>query len=158
MGEPLPFQEAGSGPAVILLHAGITDHGMWSAQIEPLADAGLRVIAPDLPGFGNAPGRQLDEPWIAVLDTMDAAEIATAALVGCSFGGAVAQRIAVLAPERVSALGLISAPAPGMDPSPQLLAAFEAEESAMEAGDIDGAVQAVLDAWLLPGHPRSCGS
>jgi pimeloyl-ACP methyl ester carboxylesterase len=48
----LPHDEAGSGPAVVLLHAGVADRTMWSEHLEHLADAGYRAVAMDLPGFG----------------------------------------------------------------------------------------------------------
>jgi pimeloyl-ACP methyl ester carboxylesterase len=48
---------------------------------------------------------------------------------------------------------LVSAPPLDDDPSPALLAAWDAEEEALERGDIDGAVEAVLEAWLQPGAP-----
>ena len=72
-----------------------------------------------------------------VIATMDAAGVEAAALVGNSFGGAVAQRIAVLEPGRVSALALISSPASGIEPSEQLTRAWEAEEGAMEDEDLE---------------------
>jgi pimeloyl-ACP methyl ester carboxylesterase len=147
----LPHDEAGSGPAVMLLHAGIADRTMWSEHLEYLADAGYRAVAVDLPGFGEArvtPGEQA--PWADVLETMDELSIERAALVGNSFGGAVALRVALVAPDRVSALALISAPAPDLEPSPELEAAWAAEEAALERGDIEAAVEAVVDAWTLP--------
>ena len=111
----LPFDDTGEGPAVVLLHAGIADRRMWGEQLGPLAGAGLRVIAMDMPGFGQAPVAEgKDEPWLDVLETMDAAGVDQAALVGNSLGGAIAQCVAVVSPERVSALALISSPAPGM--------------------------------------------
>lgn len=135
----------------MLLHAGVADRGMWSEHLEPLADAGMRVAAMDLPGFGDAPAAsEEDAPWNDVIATMDAAGIERATIVGNSFGGAVAQRVAVLAPERVSSLVLISSPASGIAPSDELQAAWQAEESALEREDVDAAVNAVLDAWLLP--------
>jgi pimeloyl-ACP methyl ester carboxylesterase len=81
--------------------------------------------------------------------------VKSAPLVGCSFGGAVALRVALVAPRRVTGLVLVSAPAPVEDPSPELEAAWEAEESALEAGGVEAAVQAVVDAWLLPGAPAA---
>jgi pimeloyl-ACP methyl ester carboxylesterase len=147
----LPHDEAGSGPAVVLLHAGIADRTMWSEHLERLADAGHRAVALDLPGFGEArvmPGEQA--PWADVLRTMDELSIERAALVGNSFGGAVALRAALVAPDRVSALALISAPSPALEPSPELEAAWEAEEAALQRGDIEAAVAAVVDAWTLP--------
>lgn len=151
----LPHDEAGSGPAVVLLHAGVADRTMWSEHLERLAEAGYRAVAMDLPGFGEArvtPGEQA--PWADVLRTMDELSIERAALVGNSFGGAVALRAALVAPDRVSALVLISAPSPALEPSPELEAAWEAEEAALERGDIEAAVEAVVDAWTLPDAPQ----
>src|SRR2546423_163807 len=101
----LPFDEAGAGPAVVLLHAGIADRSMWSEHLDPLAAAGLRVLAFDLPGFGDAPvapGPQA--PWNDVLGALNELGIGEAALVGNSFGAAVALRVAVTAPDRVREL------------------------------------------------------
>lgn len=147
----LPHDEAGGGPPVVLLHAGIADRTMWSEHLEPLAGAGHRAVALDLPGFGEArvaAGEQA--PWADVLRTMDELSIERAALVGNSFGGAVALRAAVVAPGRVSGLALISAPAPALEPSPELQAVWEAEEAALQRGDVEAAVEAVVDAWTLP--------
>jgi pimeloyl-ACP methyl ester carboxylesterase len=152
----LPYDEAGSGPAVVLLHAGVADRGMWSEHLEPIAAPGYRVLALDLPGFGTPPASEgSGAPWTAVLQTMDTCGIDRAALVGNSFGGAVALRAAVVARSRISALVLVSAPPPGLMPSPQLQAAWEAEESALERGDIAAAVEAVVSAWTLPDSPAS---
>jgi pimeloyl-ACP methyl ester carboxylesterase len=151
----LPHDERGSGTAVVLLHAGIADRRMWAEHLEPIADAGWRAIAIDLPGFGQAPAApQLGTPWMDVLDTLDALGIERAVLVGCSFGGAIAQRVALLAPGGlVAGIVLVSSVAEGIDPSPRLEAAWEAEEAALERGDTAGAVDAVLDAWTLPDAP-----
>ncbi len=139
---------------MVLLHAGVADRRMWAAHLPPLARAGFRAIAIDLPGFGQAqPGERPAAPWSDVLVSMDELGVDRAALVGNSFGGAVALRVAVLAPERVGALALISSPAPGVEPSSRLLEAWEAEEGALQRGDIDGAVDAVVRAWTLPGAP-----
>ena len=125
---------------------------MWSEQLEPLAAAGYRAIALDLPGFGEAPPpAEEDAPWSDVLETMEALGIDRAALVGNSFGGVVALRVAAVAPDRVTALALISAPPPDLEePSPELAAAWAAENSALERGDIEAAVRAVVEAWTLP--------
>jgi pimeloyl-ACP methyl ester carboxylesterase len=148
----LPHDDVGAGPAVVLLHAGVADRRMWDDLLPALAAAGHRAIAVDLPGFGDAFDPAY-APHTAVLDTMDALEVERAALIGNSFGGAVALRVAAVAPDRVSAMALVSAPAPGVEPSAELEAAWEAEESALERGDIEGAVAAVIDAWTLPDAP-----
>jgi pimeloyl-ACP methyl ester carboxylesterase len=150
----LPHDEAGSGPALLLLHAGIADRRMWSEHVAPLAAAGLRVVAVDLPGFGEAavePGEQA--AWKDVAETMDALGIDRAILAGNSFGGAVALRVAAVTPERVAALVLVSVDAPDLEPSPELEAAWEAEEAALARGDVDAAIAAVLATWTLPDAP-----
>ena len=150
----LPHDEAGQGPALVLLHAGICDRTMWAEHLEPLAMAGHRVVAVDLPGFGEAEIEQGDEaPWRDVLTAMDELGIDRAAVVGNSFGGAVALRVAAVAPDRVTGLALISAPAPGLEPSRQLEAAWEAEEDALKRRGVDAAVEAVVNSWTLPDAP-----
>jgi pimeloyl-ACP methyl ester carboxylesterase len=150
----LPHDEAGSGPALILLHAGVADRSMWSELLPALAGDGFRAIAVDLPGFGDAPvepGPQA--PWDDVVATMEELGVERAAVVGNSFGAAVALRVAVVAPERVSALVLVSTPMPA-EPSEQLAAAWAAEEEALDRGDIDAAAAAVAEAWTRPGPVR----
>jgi 3-oxoadipate enol-lactonase len=151
----LPHDELGHGLPVVLLHAGIADRTMWREQLGPIADAGHRVVAMDLPGFGEAAPAQEDAPWADVLQTMDALAIDRAALIGNSFGGAVALRVAVVAPGRVVALVLVSAPPPDLDPSDELRAVWAAEESAVERGDLEAAVTVVVDAWLPAGTPAA---
>ena len=76
---------------------------MWAEHLGQLADAGYRAIAVDLPGFGEAPVAEDEGEWTAVIETMDELGIERAALAGNSFGGAVALRVAVVAPQRVEA-------------------------------------------------------
>lgn len=151
----LPYDDAGRGPAVVLLHAGICDRTMWREHIPALASAGYRVIAPELPGFGEArpPEGHDRAPWDDVLETLAAAGVSRSVLVGNSFGAAVALRAADAAPSAVAGLVLVAASAPDLEPGPELIAAWEAEESALERGDIEGAVAAVLDAWLPADAP-----
>jgi pimeloyl-ACP methyl ester carboxylesterase len=148
----LPHDELGSGPALVLLHAGIADRRMWRENLRPLADAGHRVVALDLPGFGEAPAAD-EAPWDAVIATLAELEIERCVLVGNSFGGAIAQRVALLAPERVRALVLVSSPVEGLEPSDELQAAWEAEEAALEEGDVDAAVVGTVETWTLPDAP-----
>lgn len=79
-----------------------------------LADAGMRVIAIDLPGHGlsDKPGDArfytLDAQVECVLAMMDAIGVSRAILVGHSMGGPICARAAVLAPDRVAALALLA--------------------------------------------------
>ena len=146
--------DVGTGPPVVLIHAGIADRSMWSEHLQPLAEAGYRVLALDLPGFGETPAHE-QPAWDAVLDTLDDAGVDRFALVGNSLGGAVALIVAVLAPERVTTLAVVSAPPPVFEPSPELLRVWEAEEDALERGDVEQAVAIVVEAWTLPDAPAS---
>lgn len=80
-------------------------------------------------------------------------EMERAALVGNSFGAAVALRAAAVAPAAVSGLVLVSVPPLAGETSPELEAAWTAEGAALDRGDIDGAVAAVVEAWTQPGAP-----
>jgi 2-hydroxymuconate-semialdehyde hydrolase len=106
--------DAGSGPAVLLLHGsgpGVSAYANWRLTIPALA-AQFRVIAFDQPGFGYTE-RPAGAVYSAagwtdhVLGVMDALEMERVALVGNSFGGAIALRFAVEHPERVSRLVLM---------------------------------------------------
>jgi pimeloyl-ACP methyl ester carboxylesterase len=145
----LPTDDVGAGPPVVLLHAGVADRRMWADLLPSIAAAGHRAIAVDLPGYGAATDPK-PAPHAAVLETMDGLDAERATLVGNSFGADVALRVAAVAPDRVTAMVLVAALAPGVEPSGELEAAWEAEESALERGDVEDAVAAVVDAWTLP--------
>ena len=141
---------------ILLLHAGVADRTMWREHLEPLAESGHQAIAVDLPGFGDAPvAADRQAPWDEVLKTLRELGVERAVFIGSSFGAAVALRAAVRAPAAVAALMLVSPPPLNLDPSSALQQAWDAEESALASGDIDGAVAAVLDAWLLPNAPKA---
>lgn len=149
----LSYDEAGDGPAVLLLHAGVCDRRMWDVPFASLAAAGHRVVRADLRGFGGTP--VAEEPYSNsgdVLALMDRLGIERAALVGASFGGRVALFAALRAPQRVSALALLNAaPLPDTDDESPELAAFDRRETAFfEAGDLRGATALNVETWLGP--------
>jgi len=128
---------------------------MWTELLPQLAAAGYRAIALDLPGFGQAELAPESAPQREVLETMDALGAGSAVLVGNSFGGDVALRIAAVAPERLRGLVLVSTPPVPLKPSPELQEAWDEEAAALERGDIEAAVRAVVDAWTLPDAPEA---
>lgn len=105
----LHYVEAGSGPAVVLIHGLAGDHTAWREQIELLRSR-HRVIAFDNRGAGRS--TQVDEAVTTedlardTLALMDHLEVERAHVVGRSMGGAIAQHMALLAPERVASLAL----------------------------------------------------
>jgi 3-oxoadipate enol-lactonase len=103
------------------------------------------VVAPDLPGWGENP--LPTEPFSFV---EFAAKFLPGALVGNSFGGAVALRTALAYPERVQKLVLIGSGLPSWDFTEEMRAYWEAEGQAVDAKDLDGATQINLDFWVRP--------
>src|SRR5271156_4735461 len=101
------YDEAGRGSAVVLVHAGLADRRMWDHQFGALSQR-HRVIRYDWRGYGessDAAGEIARHEDLLAL--MDALRVDQAALIGCSFGGATALDVALAAPARVTALGLI---------------------------------------------------
>lgn len=104
--------EAGpvAGPAVLFVHGWGVSAYLWRHNILPLAVAGYRVLAMDLPGHGlsdapSAPGSYtLGSFARSVRETMDACGVRRAALIGQSMGGKIVVRVALDTPERVSQL------------------------------------------------------
>jgi 3-oxoadipate enol-lactonase len=96
-------------PAILLLHGFFFDGRMWKGQVEPLSAMG-RVVVLDGPGHGRseAPPRfTLEDHADALLDVYAELGIERGVLVGLSWGGMVAMRMALQHPERVRALGLL---------------------------------------------------
>jgi pimeloyl-ACP methyl ester carboxylesterase len=94
---------------VILLHGIGGGRAMWPRTLQALAAAGFDAIAVDLPGYGDSvhlPPGGVDAMADAVVGLMDHLAVPTAAVVGHSMGGMVAQAMAARAPQRLSALVL----------------------------------------------------
>jgi pimeloyl-ACP methyl ester carboxylesterase len=105
------YLEAGSGPAVVLLHGlGATNASMLPTFMA--LSKRYRVLAPDLPGSGDSgkPRGAYDAPFFARWLTafLDATECSSAHLVGNSMGGRVALETALVAEHRVGRLVLLA--------------------------------------------------
>ncbi len=113
-GVVLAVQDEGEGEPVLLLHGFPDSHRVWRRQVPALVAAGLRVIAPDLRGFGESDRPQAVEAYgIArsvrdVVAVLDALEIECADVVGHDWGAGVAWALAAFAPERVQRLAVLS--------------------------------------------------
>jgi pimeloyl-ACP methyl ester carboxylesterase len=129
----LDVVEAGGGPPLILVHGLPSSAADWAETPARLAARGFRAIAYDRVGYGfssrgsTAPDRYTYASNARdLLALMDALGIARAPLVGWSYGGAVVQTAAAMAPERVPRLVLVAAVGPaqprGDDPLSRLLA------------------------------------
>jgi len=106
--------EAGSGTPVVLLHgggAGASGASNYAKNIDALAEH-FRVIVPDMPGYGRSTKDiDQDDPFgdlaTAIRGLLDALDIDRAHLVGNSYGGAAALRLAMDRPDRVGRLILM---------------------------------------------------
>jgi len=104
--------EAGSGPPVVAVHGLGGTKGSFLPTVVALA-SGFRVIALDLPGFGDSDkplGAAYDAPYFAavVVDLLDALDIECAHLIGNSLGGRVALEIGMRHPDRAGRLALLA--------------------------------------------------
>lgn len=128
-GPTLRVLEAGpvNGAPLLLLHGWAVSAYLWRHNILPLAAAGYRVYAPDLPGHGlsdapDAPGSYA-LPHFAehVLALMDALGVDRAPLCAQSMAGKIAVQVALDAPGRVSQLLLFGPVGFGLIPPWQSL-------------------------------------
>jgi pimeloyl-ACP methyl ester carboxylesterase len=129
---------------VVLLHSALGDSRLWHRQIDALRPE-FAVVTPDLPGWGNSP---LPTEPFSFVDCV--AALLPAALVGNSFGGTVALRTALAHQDRVDKLVLVGAGLPAWDWTEEMRGYFEAEEGAIEAGDLDLATEINLEFWVAP--------
>ena len=132
---------------VLLLHAGIADRRMWAAQVEVLETARHRVLAPDLPGFGDA---ALTPPTVDYVEFAAGLLDGPAAVVGCSFGGRVALELAAAKPKLVTKLVLVAPGLASTEWSEEAKAGFAEEEALIESGDLTGAAEQQARMWLAP--------
>lgn len=117
---------AGAGPLVILIHGFPESWYSWRHQIPALADAGYRVAAPDVRGYGGS-----DKPFAIeaysiknmcadISGLIEALGAERAVVVGHDWGAAIAYGTALFHPERVDAVVGLSVPALGRGPMPSV--------------------------------------
>jgi pimeloyl-ACP methyl ester carboxylesterase len=113
-GVGIEYEVVGEGRPVVLLH-GFPDSGrLWRHQVAALADAGFRVIVPDMRGYGASDKPAEIEAYnilFLVADVgavLDHAGVQRAHVVGHDWGAAVAWAMAAVAPERVDHLATLS--------------------------------------------------
>ncbi len=118
--------DEGSGTPVVLLHGFPDTSALWRHQVAALTGAGFRTIAPDMRGRGRS-DRPPDVADYAltkivgdVIGIMDALGVQRAHVVGHDWGAAVAWLVAMLAPNRVDHLAVVSVGAPGAAGPPTL--------------------------------------
>ena len=113
-GNNLHFVEEGTGPAVLLCHGFPETWRSWRRQIHALSEAGFRVIAPDMRGYGGSSRPEgpaaYSMPQIAadLVGLLDALAIQSACIVGHDWGATAAWNAALMHPERFNRVAGLS--------------------------------------------------
>lgn len=114
----LHYVEKGTGPLVVLLHGFPEMWWSWRYQIDALANAGYRVVAPDQRGYGDTDKRgpyDLDTLAGDVCHLIEHLEPARRArVVGHDWGGAVAWHLAAHRPDFCERLAVLNCPHPAV--------------------------------------------
>lgn len=159
-----PFvRQAGQGTPVLCLHANASSSSQWRGLMDLLAPR-FQVLAPDLLGAGRSAA------WPVVAGARLRHELEALApllqglgqrfhLVGHSYGGAVALRIALAWPERVSSLvlleptlfPLLGQPHPGQPGAIGIAAVAATAMAQVDQGDLSAAAAGFIDYWMGAG-------
>ncbi len=152
----------GSGPPVLLLHAGIADSRAWDPLVPLLTTRGMSVIRYDRRGFGRTSTEDVEfsnrADAVAILEIqeqgaaafVDALGIDQAIVVGNSQGGQIAVDLAIEHPERVAGLMTLGASVGGLEVpvSPADEAMFERMDALEETGDAAAVVDLDIAVWV----------
>ncbi len=132
----LPHRRAGEGVPLVLVHGYLGGSAQWNAEIGHFSDR-FDVIAPDLPGFGDAACRpgcaSVGGMAATVIDLLDQLGIDRFILLGHSMGGMIAQEIAARVGSRIDKLILYGTGPLGLMPD-----RFEPIKLSRERLDRDG--------------------
>jgi pimeloyl-ACP methyl ester carboxylesterase len=140
-GARLWYDEAGSGPAVLLLHGGLGDSGLWEPVVPFLAER-HRTIRTDLRFYGRSTGPAAPWSWQNdAIGVLDALGVERAAVVGLSLGGKLAFDIALAHPERIWAVAGV---APGLG-GHSADAYSEEQDARYEAAEAEGNLEAAME-------------
>lgn len=147
-GAPIYYEAAGTGPALVLLHEGLTDSRMYDDQFDAFARR-YRVVRYDLHGFGRSgvPDRAYmhHEALHALLRHLG---IDRAALLGMSQGGIVAIDFTLTYPAMVGALLLLASGIGGYPISEATAALAAPIAEAFKAGDFVRGIDLSVRFWV----------
>jgi pimeloyl-ACP methyl ester carboxylesterase len=162
--QPEPFfREAGTGPGIVCVHSNASTSGQWRGLLDLLAPK-FHVLAPDSYGSGKSPEWPSDRvislhDEVAFLEPVFAKAGAPLALVGHSYGAAVALIAALENPGRVRALALyeptlfslLDAEVPPPNEADGIRGAVAAASAALDEGNQDAAAERFIDYWMGTG-------
>jgi pimeloyl-ACP methyl ester carboxylesterase len=134
--------EAGSGPLVLLIH-GFPELGIsWRAQVQALAEAGYRALAPDMRGYGGT-DKPEDTAAYSILNLVgDMVDLVRAlgetecVVVGHDWGAPVAWHCALMRPDMFRAVAGLSVPFQPRRPGGPPVASMKAITKRAGLGDL----------------------
>jgi len=137
----IAYEQAGSGPPLVLVHGAVSDSRVWKWQLDPLSER-FTVVAWDAPGCGQSadPDESFRLPDYAhvLAEFIAALGLEPAHVLGHSFGSALALELATRHPTLVASLVLVGAYAgwAGSLPAPEVerRLAFALEAAAQPPG------------------------
>jgi pimeloyl-ACP methyl ester carboxylesterase len=148
-----------SAPPIVLVHSAVVNRRAWDGVVPRLVEAGYRVIAYDMRGFGESTSEDVEftghGDLLAVLDHFGLVRVAVA---GNSMGAHFALDAILAAPDRFVASVWVGGGISGFDKDDEAheTALFEAEEAAEQAGDWDLAAELDARIWMDgPGQPAT---
>jgi len=117
---------AGKGPLVVLVHGWPESWYSWRHQIPALAEAGYRVAAPDVRGYGGSDkpaaieAYAIKEMCADIAGLVEALGERQAILVGHDWGAPIVWHTSLFFPQRVRAVAALSVPHAGRGPAPRI--------------------------------------
>ena len=146
-GARLWYDEAGSGPTVLLVHGGLGDSRLWEPVVPFLAER-FRTICTDLRFFGSSTGPAT--PWSWQDDTvgvLDGLGIQRSALVGLSLGGKIALDVALAHPDRLWAVVGVAPALGGHDGAAYTEEHAARYEAAADDAKLDTMMEIDFEVW-----------
>ena len=112
-GRRLAYREAGDkGPTVLLVHGITNSSATWAPVTQRLADRGLHVLAPDMPGSGDSERQRGDHSLGAhasiLRDFLSVKDVDRATIVGHSLGGGLVMQFSYQFPEMAERMVLVA--------------------------------------------------
>jgi pimeloyl-ACP methyl ester carboxylesterase len=157
------FREAGTGPGVVCLHSNASTSGQWRALMELLAPK-FHILSPDSYDSGRSPHWRSDRvihlrDEVALIEPVLRRAGSPFALVGHSYGAAIALIAALANPHRVHAMALyeptlfslLDAERPAPNDADGIRSVVADAAIALEAGNQNAAAERFIDYWTGTG-------
>ena len=168
MRQPEPFyREAGTGPGVVCIHSNASTSGQWRELMNVLSSS-FHVLAPDSYGSGKSPDWTSDRiislhDEVSLIEPVIARAGSPLALVGHSYGAAIALIAALANPARVRAMALyeptlfalLDAETPPPNEADGIRSVVVEASIALDEGNQDAAGELFIDYWMGAGSWKS---